>query len=75
MDVTLRTTLREKAREQLDTKVAELEEVQSRLELREVELFTMHDTQAMVPAELEQLHRQTANRSYRFVEVQSPVKS
>lgn len=51
-DVSLQTTLQEKAREQLHAKVAEPEEVQPPLEMKENELKTMHDAQAKVAAEL-----------------------
>lgn len=49
----LRTTLKEEDREQLDAKVAELKEVQSRQEMRVDELITMHDAQTKVASELE----------------------
>lgn len=70
-DVLLLTTTQKKVREQLDAKVAELEELQSRLDMREAELIPMHDTQTKVAAEPEPLRPQTANNTSESVEVHS----
>lgn len=51
--VLLLTASREKSRDQLDVKVAELEEVQSRLGKGEDEIIVMHEAQTRVAAELE----------------------
>lgn len=52
-DVSLQTTLREEARAQIDTKVADLKELQSRLAMGKNVLITMHDAQTKVAAKLE----------------------
>lgn len=58
----------------MDAKVAVLEEVQSRLEMKEDRLITVHNTQTKTEAELKQLRMQTAGRTSESVEVHSAAK-
>lgn len=73
-DVSLQMALQEEARKQLTVKVVVLEELRSRLEMREEGLATMNDAQTKVAVELEQLRTQTANRTFESVEVHSAAK-
>lgn len=63
-NVSLPTTMREETREQLDANVGELEEVQSRLKMKECEFITGHNGHKKKAAEAEQLLRQTASRTF-----------
>lgn len=51
-----------------------LKEVQSRLEMRKDELIAMRDAQTNVPAVLEQLRTQTANKTSNSVELHSAAR-
>lgn len=54
-------TLREEDRKQFNTKVVELEEVHSRIEMKENELTTIHVAQTKVAAEQEEFCTQNAS--------------
>lgn len=53
----------------MDTKIVGLEEVRSRLEVKEDEPTTMQNAQTKLAAELEQCRTQTAKRTSELVEV------
>lgn len=72
--MTLQTTSQVKRRDQLAVKVAEVKEVQSRLEIKQAELITAYDSQTMVATEWEQLCTQIGNKTTESVEVESTVK-
>lgn len=60
VDVSFQTALLEKAREQLEVKVAELKEMQSRQEMRKDDLITTYEAQTKVATKLEQMRTKTA---------------
>lgn len=74
MDVSLQTTLKVEACEQLDAKIVELRKMQSPLQKKVDELITRHDAQTKVAVELEQLCTSTAHKTFESVEVRSAAK-